>query len=137
MSRHRKAIRKDEYLAAALACLLPQDQRDALRRAKVPAKDVIRLFSPDHIGLHCFEAPDRDAWHNLHPRLRPDHREKSRRDTTIAAKVVRLRQAIAAKFDQFEASRPKRKIPQRKNPWPKRCFRATRKQNVRDISESR
>ena len=51
MRQKRKPIRKDEYLAAALACLLPQEQRDELRRARVPAQDVIRLFSPDHIGL--------------------------------------------------------------------------------------
>lgn len=91
MKRKRKAIRKDDYLAAALACLLPQEQRDSLRAAKVPAQAVIRLFSPDHIGLHCFEAKDRDRWHNLTPCLRPAHKDKSRRDTAIAAKVKRLR----------------------------------------------
>jgi hypothetical protein len=92
MSRRRKAIPLSEQLAAALACLLPQAQRDELRAAKVPAKAVIRLFSPDHIGLHCFEAKDRDKWHNLTPMLRGPHKEKSRRDTTIAAKVKRLRE---------------------------------------------
>src|SRR5580692_9839748 len=91
MSRKRKAIRKDEYLAAALACLLPQNRRDALRAAKVPAKEVIRLFSPDHIWLYSLGGPD--LWWNLDPKLRPAHAEKSRGDTTIAAKVKRLRDA--------------------------------------------
>ena len=40
MTRTRKAIRKDEYLAAALACLLPQNKRDELRQAKVPVMPV-------------------------------------------------------------------------------------------------
>lgn len=115
MSRKRKAIRKDDYLAAALACLLPQAQRDALRAAKVPAQTVIRLFSPDHIGLHCFEAPDRDDWHNLTPVIRGPHAEKSRTDTKIAAKVKRLRGETC--------TGPKRPIPQRANPWPPRGSR--------------
>jgi len=106
----RKAIKRKEYLAAALACLLPQDQRDALRAARVPAEAVLRLFTPDHIVLHCFETPRRDEWHNLTPALRPAHAEKSRRDTKIAAKVKRLRGETCAG--------PKKKIPQRRNPWP-------------------
>lgn len=126
----RKAIRKDEYLAAALACLLPQAQRDELRAAKVPAQTVIRLFSPDHIGLHCFEAPDRDEWHNLTPALRVPHAEKSRVDTKMAAKVARLRGESRSRPKSFEKpydpdwfpsptlpKRPKRKIASR--PWPK------------------
>jgi hypothetical protein len=86
--RKRKAIPLSERLASALACLLPQAQRDELRAAKVPAQQVIRLFSPDHIVLHCMDGEDR--WFNLTPRLRAEHAEKSRRDTAIAAKVKRL-----------------------------------------------
>ena len=131
MSRKRKAIRKDEYLAAALACLLPQDKRDELRRAKVPAQEVIRLFSPDHIGLHCSGAPDRDAWHNISPMLRPAHAEKSKRDTSIAAKVKRIRDAQnpGAKIPQNAKRKTwgtplvPRKIAQRKHPWPPRGSR--------------
>jgi hypothetical protein len=111
----RKAIPLEQQLASALACLLPQDKRDELRRAKVPAKDVIRLFSQDHIGLYCFKAPDRDEWHNLTPILRAAHAEKSKRDTSIAAKVARLR----------AGSRISRsKIVQRKNPWPPKGSRS-------------
>jgi hypothetical protein len=86
--RKRKAIPLSEQLAAALACLLPQAQRDELRHARVPAKQVIRLFSPDHIVLHCMDGSD--AWWNIDMKLRPAHAEKSRRDTAIAAKVKRL-----------------------------------------------
>jgi hypothetical protein len=135
----RSPIRPQEYLAAALACLLPQEQRDILRRDKVPAASVIRLFSPDHIGLHCFEEPDRDLWYNLNPMLRVLHKEKSRIDTGKAAKVKRLappadpinphlRKLIklgvadeTGKALPGELSRPKRerpKIAQKKNPWP-------------------
>jgi hypothetical protein len=133
MSRHRKAIRKDEYLAAALACLLTQDQRDVLRAAKVTANEVIRLFSPDHIWLHSLGGPD--LWWNLDPKLRPVHAEKSRTDTSIAAKVKRLQTKMVgtARVTTYLVT-PSRPEPKRK--WPKRCFRATRNPNVRDISES-
>lgn len=93
MSRARKAIRREDYLAAALACLLPQKRRDELRAAKVPAQEVIRLFSPDHVVLHAHDGSD--AWWNLHPRLRPEHKEKSRRDTAIAAKIKRIASFMA------------------------------------------
>jgi hypothetical protein len=86
--RKRKAIPLSEQLASALACLLPQAQRDELRAAKAPAQRVIRLFSPDHIVLHCMDGSD--SWWNLTPCLRPEHKEKSRLDTAIAAKVKRL-----------------------------------------------
>jgi hypothetical protein len=88
VSRKRKAIPLSEQLAAALACLLPQSQRDELRHARVSAKQVIRMFSPDHIVLHCMDGSD--AWWNIDMKLRPAHAEKSRRDTAIAAKVKRL-----------------------------------------------
>lgn len=116
--RKRAYIPLPEKLAAALACLLPQDQRDELRRAKVPTTDVLALFQWDHIALHSFEAPDRDAWHNLDPMLIGPHREKSRRDTAIAAKVKRLRGETKG--------RPKRPWPKRKiaaRPFPKRTPR--------------
>lgn len=122
----RKAIRKDEYLAAALACLLPQDERDAMRRAKVPAEEVLRMFSPDHIGLHCFDAPDRDEWHNLTPIRRPAHKEKSRRDASIAAKVKRLMPRPAPAEPAREVSRPKRRIAARPSPWPPKGARKLR-----------
>lgn len=109
----RKAIRKDDYFAAALACLLPQAKRDELRAAKVPAQTVIRLFSPDHIHLHSLGGSDQ--WWNLDPRLRPAHAEKSKRDTSIAAKVKRLLGETC--------TGPKRPIPQRANPWPPRGSR--------------
>lgn len=88
MSRKRKAIPLSEQLASALACLLPQAQRDELRHARVPAKAVRALFEMDHLVL--FAHGGRDTWENIDPKLKADHREKSRRDTSIAAKVKRL-----------------------------------------------
>jgi hypothetical protein len=116
--RRRAHIPYPAKLAAALACLLPQDQRDALRRAQGPPDTVLGLYHFDHIMLHCHEGPD--AWWNLDPVLVPVHREKSRRDTAIAAKVKRLidRQWAGA------APRPKRKIPSRGFPKGKRRFRS-------------
>src|SRR5580704_10187751 len=87
--RARKYINLREKLAAALSMLLPQEQRDELRAAKAPAKTVIGLFDQDHAILHAFDGADR--WFNLTPMLRAPHREKSRRDTSIVAKSVRIR----------------------------------------------
>jgi hypothetical protein len=130
MSRKRKAIPLEQQLAAALACLLSQDQRDALRAAKVPAKQVIRLFSPDHIWLYSLGGPD--LWWNLDPKLRPAHAQKSRGDTSIAAKVKRLQTKMVgtARVTTYlvtpSRTKPKRKIPQRKHPWPPRGSRPFR-----------
>jgi hypothetical protein len=119
MSR-RAYIPYPERLAAALACQLPQAERDDLRQRKVPATEVIGLFEFDHIALHAFETPDRDEWHNLDPKLVALHREKSRHDTSIAAKVKRLRmryRPIDAVIEELEPvlrnGRPKRKIRSR------------------------
>jgi hypothetical protein len=88
MSAPRQYITLPERLAAALACLLPQDHRDALRREKVPAAAIISMFEQDHIHLKAWGGPD--VWWNLNPRLKADHKTKSRLDTKRAAKVKRL-----------------------------------------------
>lgn len=86
----RAYIPLPELLASALADLLPQMQRDQLRAARVPAKAVIRLFTPDHNHLHALGGPD--LWWNLTMRQRgPDLKAKDSRDTAIVAKVKRLR----------------------------------------------
>lgn len=108
MRRKRKHISLKTQLASALACLLPQAERDAYRAARVPAETIIRLFSPDHIALHCFGADDH--WSNLTPMLRGPHAEKSRGDTARAAKAKRLAGETCIG--------PRKKIPQRPNPWP-------------------
>jgi hypothetical protein len=121
MPRKRKYIPLTERLAAALACLLPQAQRDDLRARKVPAKAVIGLFDQDHIVLHAFDGSDR--WHNLDPKIRAPHRIKSAGDTAIVAKVKRIRGETC--------NGPKRAIPSR--PFP----RSTRKIQSRPFPERR
>lgn len=88
--RARKHVKVRELLAAALADLLPQEMRDELRAAKVPAKKVIKLFTPDHNILHAHGGSD--LWWNLTMRIRgPELKAKDANDTKIAAKVKRLR----------------------------------------------
>jgi hypothetical protein len=89
--RKRKHIPLTEKLAAALACLLPQKHRDLWRGSKVSAEFVLAQFEWDHIVLHAHDGSD--DWHNLDPKLKAVHREKSRRDTSVVAKVKRLRAA--------------------------------------------
>lgn len=85
--RKRDHIPLSHRLAAALACLLPQAQRDELRHRDPPAKpeEVIRLFTYDHLHLHSMGGSDH--WSNLDPRIRgAELKAKDARDTSIAAK---------------------------------------------------
>lgn len=94
--RARKAIAMREIAAAALSQLLPQDERDALRAAKVPAKSIIALFTPDHVILFSLGGPDR--WFNITMTRRGAAlKAKDARDTTIAAKTKRL----ASEHEEF------------------------------------
>jgi hypothetical protein len=129
MSRARKHIRLGTKLAAALACLLPQDQRDDLRRRQVHEDEVLALFEFDHLGLHALMGSD--EWWNLDPKLERPHREKSGRDTSIVAKVNRIRASASAVAGAPKVARPPRrrrtrKIPARRNPWPSKGSRPFR-----------
>jgi hypothetical protein len=87
-TRPRKYVAMREKWAAALSMLLPQAVRDELRERRATAKEVISLFDQDHVVLFAFSGADK--WWNFTPMLRAPHREKSRRDTAIVAKVRRL-----------------------------------------------
>ena len=113
--RPRKYIPLPERLASALSMLLPQEQRDDLRARKVPAKAVIRLFTPDHIILHAHGGPGK--WWNITMALRgPNLKAKDNSDTSIAAKVARIRGETC--------TGQRKRIPARVNPWP---MKGTRK----------
>jgi hypothetical protein len=87
--RARKHIAIAEKLASALADRLPQHERDALRASRVSAQSVIRMFTPDHNVLHTHGGSDK--WFNLTMRRRgPDLKAKDNRDTSIAAKAIRV-----------------------------------------------
>lgn len=125
MKRHY--IPFPDRLAAALACLLPQGQRDQLRADRVPAEQVIALFEQDHIELHALGGSD--AWWNLHPTLKQEHRTKSARDTSIVAKVKRLEQQGTIKkinadwlVDKIEPIDKPQSPQRRKYKWPSRPF---------------
>jgi hypothetical protein len=123
----RRHIPLEQRLAAALACLLPQDERDKLRAAHASASSVLRLFTDDHIGLHAFCARDRDKWWNLDPRRRgPDLKAKDRTDTSRAAKVKRIR-LDADRWAVGRLLKPKKRAKKKKSRWqrptePRRPF---------------
>lgn len=128
--RARAYIATRQQLAAALVTLLPPEEQKRLREARVPARSIISLFSPDHGHLHALGGSD--AWWNLHWMLRKPHQEKSRVDTAIVAKVRRLskdheefRRRMLAKSGQAEAP------PKKPSRWPSRPFPSKRQQKVR------
>lgn len=115
MKRARKYVSIREHWAAALAELLPAEQRDDLRKRKMPAKTVISLFEQHHNILHAFGGSDR--WWNLTPMLKAPHRVTAARDTKIVAKARRIDQ----KWDQFMRATAGGKRPaERQSRWPKR-----------------
>jgi hypothetical protein len=139
MSRKRDYIPYPERLAAVLSMLLSQEERDALREAKVTADDVIALFEFDHNVLHAHDGSDK--WWNLTPMQVKPHRQKSSGDTKIAAKIKRIianeqehrearrrilypdevtpREILSMARKAFRNPGPKRKIPSR--PMRKAC----------------
>ena len=111
MKRPRKYIPFPEKLAATLACLLSQEHRDDLRNRKVPASVVLSLFEWDHIVLHSLGGSD--TWENIDPRLVAAHREKSKRDTSIVAKVKRINLTLLS--NSSDTKKPIKRVN-----WPKR-----------------
>lgn len=115
MSKPRQYIPLAERLAAALADLLPQAERDALRARKVPASVVLRLFTPDHNILHAFGGSD--SWWNLTMRRRgPELASKDKADAKVAAKDKRLRGVTG--------NGPRQQIPRRAFPKSNRQIRS-------------
>jgi hypothetical protein len=105
-SRPRKYVAIREKWAAALSMLLPQELRDELRKKQVPAKTIIAMFDQDHVVFHVWGGADR--WWNFTPMLRPEHREKSRRDKSTISKVDRL---MGKTEEHFEVMRRKLLAP--------------------------
>jgi 5-methylcytosine-specific restriction endonuclease McrA len=79
------------------------------------------MFEVDHVVLHAHGGSDR--WHNLDPKLKAMHREKSRRDTGIAAKGKRLDRKWSDFMRRISAGK---KPVRKKSKWPSRPMRQQR-----------
>lgn len=112
MSGKRKHISLKTKLAAALIIL----GKIPLEDAKEMSDDqILSLFQWDHAVLHAVDPIDK-AW-NLTPRFISEHREKSRKDTTVVAKVKRIEKDWNAFTARMKSGEPK---PQSKYRWGKR-----------------
>lgn len=91
------------------------EERDDLRRRKVPAAQIVRMFTPDHVALHCWGGADK--WWNLSlMRRNGELKQKDAADTTRWAKAER----IDAKWQTFMGAVMRgRKPPPRKSRWPR------------------
>lgn len=117
--RPRKHIPIIEIAASALADKLHERDRAWYRHNQLPARDVIRLFTPDHIDLHAWGGVDR--WWNLDMRLRGSElKAKDRADTSRAAKVRRLDNKWR---DFLRRTVAGIKPLKRESRWPKRKMR--------------
>lgn len=124
---NRASLNLTTKLAAALLQLRGPDGEPLIpyEHSKImTAAEIVSLFQFDHGILHSTE-PINEPW-NLTPRLIPEHREKSKNDTKIAAKLKRLRGETC--------NGPRKKIAQRQNAWP---AKGTRKIKSRPFPEPR
>ncbi len=98
-------------------------ERDLHRQHKTPAREIVALFTPDHVKLHAWEGEDK--WWNLTMTRRgPELKAKDHADTSRVAKVKR----IDAKWEPFmRAVATGRKPPVKRSRWPKRPFRFRRR----------
>ena len=118
----RSYVPLPERLAATLACLLPQEQRDDLRRRKVKAEAVLALFHFDHVIFHAHGGADK--WWNLDPKLVAEHREKTAKiDVPAIAKGKRITRANDEFFRRLLAKSEGQQAPASK--WPSRPFQKT------------
>jgi hypothetical protein len=117
--RKRKHIPMIEIAACALAENLPNDLRNELRKDRIPAKEIIRWFTPDHVILHAWGGADK--WWNLTMRRRgAELKAKDAADTTRVAKDRHIHE----KWDPFTRAMAKgTRPPKRKSAWPKRKMR--------------
>jgi len=132
----RKQPNLSELLAAALLRIKQGDEwliDDEYLREKGTAQEIRSYVEFDHARRHAENGGNNPQ--NLYPMRKPDHREKSRADTTEIAKGKRIGRKqqeflrkILAKGGQdvpsFDTEKnretscsPKTKIPTR--PWPK------------------
>lgn len=119
--RKRGHVNLTTKLAAALACLLPQETRDRLRQHRVPPGAVISYFQWDHIVLHAPPFNGSDDWFNLDPKLILVHKEKSANDTRIVAKTKRLSADHQETRKRILAV--KKQPNQKRSRWGKRSLR--------------
>lgn len=115
----RKTIPLRTKLAAALAMLLPQAERDQLRAERRPSTMVISRFDFHHGKFWSLERDNH--WSNLTPLLRATHRERTRGDLKTIAKVKRLERTQAEFRKRMLVT--KRPPPKPKSKWPKRPLR--------------
>lgn len=90
-----------ERLGSALLTICRPDETGKLipvihpdRAKTMSIAEIVSVFEFDHVVLHCFGGSNHPS--NLVPRPKAEHREKSRRDTSIAAKDKRLSPAHEA-----------------------------------------
>jgi hypothetical protein len=101
MTQKRKSPNLSEKLASALLTICRRDESGRLipvidpdEAKDMTVKQILAVFEYDHTVLHALEGSNHPS--NLTPRPIPEHRTKSKRDTSIAAKDKRLTPAHEA-----------------------------------------
>lgn len=134
MRSKRPHINLTTKLASALLTIVRADEQGRLvpviprdEAKTMTAEAICSAFEFDHVELHALGGSVHPS--NLYPRPRPEHREKSRKDTSIVAKVKRL-----SKDQEDFRTRVLARAPgeprARSGRWPKRSFPTARKDSA-------
>lgn len=126
--RQRKTIPQRELYAAALAQLLPAHIRDNHRKIRSPAKEIIKLFTPDHWPVpHAVGGEDK--WWNLTLTLRgAELKAKDAADTSRIAKERRDEKKWRTFMRAVDAGRKPRP---RKSKWRTYAHRSNLRSKAR------
>lgn len=125
-----------QRMAAFASMLLPETERNELRKRRALASEVLERFEMHHIlyftwGITPTNPPDDEfdvhGWYNLDPQLKADHRKRTQSDVGIIAKSKRIQKKQAAhnammdrptvRFPRHTSVNPFVKLPSR--PFPR------------------
>lgn len=86
-------IPSKQRLAVFASMMLPEAERNELRRRKASAEEVISRFDLHHVVYFTWTKNNR--WWNLDPQLKADHKQRTQTDIGIIAKSKRIRRKEA------------------------------------------
>jgi hypothetical protein len=123
----KEGLRGGQWLAFLLMCIFDDDP-PVVNLDHDPAL-ILRKYNPRIKDVAARYTPHAHDPEYLIYREKADHQQKTTgrkpgADRTVTTKGSDI--GLKAKFNRLEGRtkrRPKAKIPQRKNPWPKRKFR--------------
>lgn len=93
MTASGRYIPAQQRMAAFASMLLPEAERNELRKRKACAGEVLERFEMHHVIYHAWTKENR--WWNLDPQLKADHKRRTKIDIAIIGKAKRIQRKQA------------------------------------------